>query len=131
MKWKNVMAKALVVEDNPVNQKLMRKLLESMGHSVFCASTGEEGWAMVESGSFDIIFLDMHLPQMDGFELARKIRDRLGEKARIVAVTAMAMTGDRERILEAGCDDYIAKPIFLKDFKELLVRHLPQSGGTE
>lgn len=120
------MARALVVEDNPVNLKLMRKILESMGHQVVCAETGEDGWNIVSSGeAFDIIFLDMHLPQMDGFELARRVRGRLGDKARIVAVTAMAMSGDRERIIEAGCDDYISKPIFLKEFKDFLARYLP------
>jgi CheY-like chemotaxis protein len=119
------MARALVVEDNPVNLKLMRKILESLGHTVVSAETGEEGWTLVNSDSFDIIFLDMHLPQMDGFELAGKIRGCLGGKTKIVAVTAMAMTGDRERVLEAGCDDYISKPIFLKEFKEFLARNLP------
>jgi CheY-like chemotaxis protein len=119
------MAKVLVVEDNLVNQKLMRKLLESLGHSSVCASTGEEGWVLASSQAFDLILLDMHLPQMDGFELARKVKGYLGEKTKVVAVTAMAMAGDKEKILEAGCDDYIAKPIFLKDFKELLARNLP------
>lgn len=120
------MARALVVEDNPVNLKLMRKILESLGHQVVCAETGEDGWTMVSSGeTFDIIFLDMHLPQMDGFELARKVRGLLGEKAKIVAVTAMAMSGDREKIIAAGCDDYISKPIFLNEFKEFLARYLP------
>ncbi len=118
------MAKVLVVEDNSVNLKLMRMILESLGHEVSCAETGEEGWAIVSSEPFDMIFLDMHLPQMDGFELAKKIRGLLGAKAKVVAVTAMAMAGDREKILEAGCDDYISKPIFLNEFKEFLARNL-------
>lgn len=119
------MARVLVVEDNKVNLKLMRMILESLGHEVSCAETGEDGWAVVSSSQFDIIFLDMHLPQMDGFELARKIRGLLGSSAKIVAVTAMAMAGDREKILEAGCDDYISKPIFLNEFKEFLAKNLP------
>ena len=118
------MAKVLVVEDNPVNLKLMRKILESLGHSVSCAETGEDGWTIVSSEAFDMIFLDMHLPQMDGFELARKIRGLPGLTAKIVAVTAMAMAGDREKIIEAGCDDYISKPIFLNEFREFLARNL-------
>jgi len=119
------MARVLVVEDNPVNLKLMRKILESLGHETECAETGEDGWALVCAKKYDIIFLDMHLPQMDGFELARRARDLLGSDARIVAVTAMAMAGDKEKILGAGCDDYISKPISLKDFKDFLARKLP------
>jgi CheY-like chemotaxis protein len=123
------MAKLLVVEDNIVNQKLMRKILESLNHEVLCVTTGEEGWAIVSSGrTFDLILLDMHLPKMDGFELARRIKTFLGERTKIVAVTAMAMSGDKEKILESGCDDYISKPIFINDLKKILDRHLIKKG---
>ncbi|MCX7829514.1 MAG: response regulator [Acidobacteria bacterium] len=123
------MAKLLVVEDNIVNQKLMRKILESLNHQVLCVTTGEEGWAVVSSGtSFDLILLDMHLPKMDGFELARRIKNFLGENTKIIAVTAMAMSGDREKILASGCDDYISKPIFINELKNILEKHLSQEG---
>lgn len=119
------MAKLLVVEDNIVNQKLMKKILESLNHEVLCVTTGEEGWAIISSGiAFDLILLDMHLPKMDGFELAKKIKTFLGEKTKIIAVTAMAMSGDKEKILESGCDDYISKPIFINDLKDVLNRYL-------
>ncbi|MFB3851558.1 MAG: response regulator [Acidobacteriota bacterium] len=123
------MAKLLVVEDNIVNQKLMRKILESLNHNVFCVTTGEEGWALISSGTtFDLILLDMHLPKMDGFELAKRIKNFLGDRIKIIAVTAMAMSGDKEKILSAGCDDYISKPIFINELKDILEKHLPKEG---
>lgn len=123
------MAKLLVVEDNIVNQKLMKKILESLNHDVLCVTTGEEGWAIVSSGrNFDLILLDMHLPKMDGFELAKRIKTFLGDKTRIIAVTAMAMSGDKEKILESGCDDYISKPIFINDLRMILDKHLTKEG---
>lgn len=126
------MAKLLVVEDNLVNQKLMKKILESLKHNVLCVTTGEEGWALVTSGnSFDLILLDMHLPKMDGFELARKIKNFLGDKTKIIAVTAMAMSGDKEKILESGCDDYVSKPIFINDLKKVLEKHLTKEGDLK
>ncbi len=119
------MAKLLVVEDNLVNQKLMRKILESLNNEVVCVSTGEEAWALISSQmQFDLIFLDMHLPKMDGFELAGKIKLLFGNQTKIIAVTAMAMSGDKEKVLEAGCDDYISKPIFINEIKEVLSKYL-------
>ncbi len=124
------MAKLLVVEDNIVNQKLLKKILQSLNHDVTCVTTGEEGWALVSSGSnFDLILLDMHLPKMDGFELSRRIKTFLGDSTKVIAVTAMAMSGDREKILASGCDDYISKPIFINDLKMILDKHLAKEGG--
>jgi CheY-like chemotaxis protein len=119
------MTKLLVVEDNLVNQKLMKKILESLNYEVVCVATGEEAWVLISSQvQFDLIFLDMHLPKMDGFELARKIKMSLGNQTKIIAVTAMAMSGDKEKVLEAGCDDYISKPIFINEIKDVISKYL-------
>lgn len=119
------MAKVLVVEDNLVNQKLLQKILESLNLEVVCVATGEEGWALLSQPThYDIIFLDMHLPKMDGFELARKVRLFKGDETKIVAVTAMAMSGDREKAIDAGCDDYISKPIFIEEIKRVVLKYL-------
>lgn len=122
-----MLIRALIVEDNLANQKLLRKILETLNFEIQCVSTGEECWSMIKNGAlFDVIFLDMHLPKMDGFELAKKIRSILGDEVKIIGVTALAMSGDREKVLEAGCDDYIAKPIFLNELKEILKKHFKE-----
>ncbi len=111
------MAKVLLVEDNEANQRLFRMVLESMGHSVTCALTGEEGWALLAGGRFDAILLDMHLPGLDGFTLAGKVKSLYGQRVKVIAVTALAMDSDRERALSSGCDDYITKPISVPGFR--------------
>ena len=123
------MARVLVVEDNLANQRLMRMLLESMGHTVACAYTGEEGWALVQGNPFDLALLDMHLPGLDGFELTRRIRRLRGSSLSVIAVTAMAMDGDKARVMEAGCDDYISKPISVPDLRKCVEAYLPNQGG--
>lgn len=114
------MALVLLVEDNPANQRLLQITLASLGHRVESAITGEEGWALLERDGaerFDLILLDMHLPGLDGFSLARQIRARFGRQPKVVALTALAMEGDRKRVLDAGCDEYISKPISLAEFR--------------
>lgn len=117
------MGRVLLVEDNPANQRLFQLVLESMGHSVEIAGTGEQGWALLEAagaGAYAGVLLDMHLPGVDGFTLARRIRERFGEGLVLVAVTALAMEGDRERVLASGCDECITKPISIPDFRARL-----------
>jgi PAS domain S-box-containing protein len=104
----------LVAEDNPVNQELAVHLLEAKGHSVSVAGTGRQALAMTEKHQFDVVLMDVQMPQMGGLEATRAIRDR--EKASgghlpIIAMTAHAMRGDREKCLEAGMDAYLAKPL--------------------
>ncbi len=111
------MATVLLVEDNQANQRLIRMLLESMGHGVTCAFTGEEGWALLAGRRFDAILLDMHLPGLDGFTLARKVKALYGQEVKVIAVTALAMESDREKALSSGCDDYITKPISVPEFR--------------
>jgi two-component system cell cycle response regulator DivK len=111
------MATVLLVEDNQANQRLFRMVLESMGHSVTCACTGEEGWALLAGGGFELVLLDMHLPGLDGFTLASRIKSLYGDAVIVIAVTALAMEADRQRALASGCDAFITKPISVPDFR--------------
>jgi signal transduction histidine kinase/ligand-binding sensor domain-containing protein/CheY-like chemotaxis protein len=105
----------LLAEDNIVNQKVARGLLEKQGHSVTVASSGMEAVAISAQQPFDVILMDVQMPEMDGFEATRRIRAReRGESLPIIAMTAHAMPGDRERCLAAGMDGYISKPIKLE-----------------
>jgi PAS domain S-box-containing protein len=113
----------LVVEDNAVNQKIAVKLLEKMGCRVDVAGNGREAVEMVRSFPYDLVFMDCQMPEMDGFEATRLIRNweaNNGKRIRIVAMTAHAMNGDRERCMAAGMDGYIAKPIRAEDLIEVL-----------
>jgi CheY-like chemotaxis protein len=104
----------LVVEDNPVNQKVAAAMLEQLGHDVVLASSGRLAVQVLDKHEIDLILMDIQMPEMDGFEVTKLIRQREitnGGHIPIVAVTAHAMQGDRERCLAAGMDDYISKPI--------------------
>ncbi|MCC6392226.1 MAG: response regulator [Bryobacterales bacterium] len=121
----NRKALALVVEDNGVNQKLARRFLEKLGCEVELASNGEEALHLTGNRSFDIIFMDCHMPVLDGFEAARAIRQKeanSGRRTPIVAMTAGAMEGDREACLDAGMDDYLAKPVHFDKLQQALER---------
>jgi CheY-like chemotaxis protein len=121
------MAKVLVVEDNLANQRLARILLEAMKHEVECAFTGEEGWARIQEGRYDLVLLDMHLPGIDGFQLAQRIK-AFHRDLKVIAVTAMAMEGDRDRVMASGCDGYFSKPISVPEFRKTISEIL---GGAE
>ncbi len=103
----------LLAEDNVVNQKLAMRLLQQMGYRADLASNGIEAIECVERQTYDVVLMDVQMPEMDGLEAARRITARwpAGERPRIVAMTANAMQGDREECLAAGMDDYITKPI--------------------
>jgi two-component system sensor histidine kinase/response regulator len=104
----------LLVEDNPVNQKLAVRLLEKQGHRIVVANNGREALEAVEGQSFDLVLMDVQMPVMDGFEATAVIRERERGTERhlpILAMTAYAMQGDRERCLQAGMDGYISKPV--------------------
>jgi PAS domain S-box-containing protein len=117
----------LVVEDNIVNQKVMVGLLTKLGYKAELAGNGVEALAALERASYPLILMDSQMPEMDGFATTAEIRRREGanRKAIIVAVTAHAMKGERERCLDAGMDDYMSKPISLDRLKEILARWCP------
>ena len=110
--------KILLVEDNIVNQKLAIRLFEKFGFGADIAGNGEEALQMLETKEYDVVFMDIQMPKMDGLEATRRIRDHntlvLNHNIPIIAMTANAMKGDREDCQEAGMDDYIAKPIQLE-----------------
>jgi CheY-like chemotaxis protein len=109
-----VAPRLLLVEDNAVNQKVARRMLERLGFlHIEVACTGAEAVVAVDRGSFDLVLMDCQMPEMDGFEATKRIRMLDGARARvpILAMTANAMRGDRERCLESGMDDYMSKPL--------------------
>jgi CheY-like chemotaxis protein len=116
----------LVIEDNEQNLYLMRFLLEKNSFTVLEATDGEKGVEMAKGTKPDLILLDIQLPKMDGYAVARELRKN-GELAKtsIVAVTSYAMVGDRERVLAAGADGYIEKPIDPDTFIAKIEQHLP------
>jgi len=104
----------LLAEDNPVNRVLAVRLLEKRGHTVVTAASGRDALQEVERGSFDLVLMDVQMPEMDGFEATAALRNQektTGEHLPIIAMTAYAMQGDRERCLAAGMDGYVVKPI--------------------
>ena len=119
-------ARILVVEDNPNNLELMAFLLEAFGHEALLAHDGEEGLEVARRTPVDLVLLDLQMPKMDGYELVRRLRAEAGWTAPLVAVTALAMVGDREKILAAGFDGYLTKPItpetFVNDVERFLGR---------
>jgi PAS domain S-box-containing protein len=115
----------LLVEDNPVNQVLAVRLLEKRGHSVTVAANGKQALAALEKSSFDLALMDVQMPEMDGYEATAVIREKektSGTHLPVIAMTAHAMVGDRDRCLEAGMDDYLSKPIQLEQLNKLLAR---------
>ena len=112
------MKKILLVEDNEMNRDMLSRRLKKRGYEVIMAVDGQEGVDMASSESPEIILLDMSLPVMDGWEAARRLKSNPEtQTVPIIALTAHAMASDRDRALEAGCDDYDTKPI---EFKRLL-----------
>ena len=112
----------LLVEDDLANQKMVMLMLQKMGHTVALARDGVEAVEMARVRAYDIVFMDIQMPNMGGLEATRELR-RVGVKTPIVAMTASAMKGDRERFLKAGMDDYIAKPIRRNMVRDTLNRY--------
>jgi CheY-like chemotaxis protein len=113
--------RVLLAEDNPVNQRVAARLLEKRGHHVALAINGREALAWLERERFDLILMDVQMPELDGIETTAIIRQREkreGGHIPIVALTAHAMHGDRERCLDAGMDNYVNKPIDAVKFLE-------------
>jgi CheY-like chemotaxis protein len=114
------MAKILYVEDNDDNIYVLKNRLSRLGFTILVATDGEQGIAMAAAEQPDLILMDLRLPAIDGWEATRRIKARAEtRRIPIIALSAHAMTGDREKALEAGCDDYDAKPI---DFARLCAK---------
>ncbi|MCG3193223.1 MAG: Sensor histidine kinase RcsC [Thermoanaerobaculia bacterium] len=124
------LARILLAEDNPVNQRVALRILEKAGHSVRAVSNGFEVLAALRDEDFDVVLMDIQMPGLDGLETTRHIRaaEVSGRRTPVIAMTAHALQGDRERCLSAGMDDYIAKPIQPMTLLNLLDRTLSGSG---
>jgi CheY-like chemotaxis protein len=108
------MAKILLVEDNEMNRDMLSRRLERRGHTIVMAVDGQQGVDMAKTESPDLILLDMSLPIVDGWEAAQQIKAQAESKdIPVIALTAHAMAGDKEKALKAGCDDYDTKPVEL------------------
>ena len=119
------MACVLVIEDNASNMKLAVFLLEKQGHEVLQATDAEDGLRIARERLPALILMDVQLPGMDGLAATRLLKaDAATQHIKIVALTAIAMRGDREKITAAGCDEYIAKPIRYKDFLKVVAQML-------
>jgi CheY-like chemotaxis protein len=122
------MAKILLVEDNEINRDMLSRRLERRGHQVVIAVDGEQGVAKAQSEAPDVILMDMSLPVLDGWEATQRIKAALETQAiPIIALTAHAMVGDREKSIAAGCDDYDTKPIDLPRLLEKIERILAKA----
>jgi two-component system cell cycle response regulator DivK len=110
-------AKVLIIEDNPANMTLATFLLKSIGHDVISATDAEAGLVLARGEQPDLVLMDIQLPGMDGLEATGLLKaDEQTRAIPVIALTALAMKGDEERIRAAGCDGYIAKPLAYKDF---------------
>jgi CheY-like chemotaxis protein len=119
---RNHVLRILLAEDNPVNQMVMLKMLNKLGYHADVAANGLEVLHSLENQHYDLILMDVQMPEMDGFEAARAIRKlrASADQPKIIAITAYALKGDREKCLAAGMDDYISKPVKLEELRAVL-----------
>jgi len=113
----------LLAEDNPINRKLAVKMLENMGHTVKTVFNGREAVEALNAGHFDLVLMDIQMPEMDGTQATAIIREKekiTGTRIPIIAMTAHALSGDKERFLAAGMDGYVSKPITAKGLFEAI-----------
>ena len=113
----------LVAEDNPVNQRVATAMLKRRGHRISVAVNGAEAVRMAAAEAFDVVFMDVQMPEMDGLEATQAIRRAeagSGHRLPVIAMTAHAMNGDRERCLAAGMDDYLTKPVSIAGIDRVL-----------
>ena len=122
----------LVAEDNMINQKLARRMLEILGCEVNVAANGSEAFILFKKSNYDLIFMDCQMPEMDGYEATSKIRlyENPSKHTPIIAMTAHTMQGDKEKCLNSGMDDYIAKPIRKENFSEMIRKWASITEGT-
>ena len=118
----------LYIEDNPHNRRLVRRTLERRGYDIIEAADGESGLQMVREMKPPLILLDIGLPKMDGMEVVGRIKaDTNLRNIPVIAITASAMHGDRERFLAAGCDDYLSKPIQILELLDKVNQYYPSA----
>lgn len=123
-------SRILVVEDHPVNAMLLQDVLKHWGYEVYHAIDGQQAIAHLTEHSVDIILLDIQLPGVDGFEIARQIKASAAwQEIPIIAITALAMPGDRDRCLAAGLQDYVSKPVNYEELATVLKKHTPHHGN--
>ena len=126
------MAKILIVEDNEMNRDMLSRRLARRGYAVVIAVDGEQGLAAAQAEIPDLILMDMSLPVMDGWEATRRLKGDAATRAiPVIGLTAHAMTGDRDKALAAGCDDYDTKPIDLPRLLAKIEALLGHSGAAE
>jgi CheY-like chemotaxis protein len=123
-------ARILIVEDSPDNMKLFRAVLTQKGHAITELTGGEGLLATIAASDPELVLMDIQLPGKDGFTLLQEIRESAHCSLRVIALTAHAMTGDRERAMQAGFDGYITKPIDIRSFPEQVRRALNGEGVT-
>jgi len=129
-----IRGKILLVEDNLINQQVALGILQIQGYAVTVVNNGREALEAHAQGAFDLILMDCHMPEMDGFEATRAIREResvSGARMPIVALTANAMAQDREACLNAGMDDHLAKPFSMQTLHDMLDRWMPRTGAAK
>lgn len=125
------MKRILIVEDNPQNMKLVVTVLKKSGYEVLKAVDADSGILLARQELPDLILMDIQLPGMDGLTATRLLKgDRVTAQIPVIALTAFAMVGDRDRILAAGCDDYISKPIRYKEFLASVQKWVPLAGDS-
>jgi two-component system cell cycle response regulator DivK len=124
-------ATVLVIEDNPANMTLATFLLKSAGHTVMSATDAEAGLVLAREEQPSLILMDIQLPRMDGLEAVSLLKaDKATRAIPVIALTALAMKGDEERIRVAGCDGYIAKPMRYQEFLATVAAHLARSSPS-
>ncbi|HSQ39564.1 MAG TPA: response regulator [Anaerolineales bacterium] len=123
----------LYVEDNPDNMLLVQRALEARGYKLLQAKNGVQGVALAESEDVDLILLDINLPDIDGYEVARRIRSSAKHQlvyTPIIAITANALKGDADKALAAGCDVYMSKPINIRELWARVEAFVPSPGSN-
>jgi CheY-like chemotaxis protein len=120
-------ARALVVDDVKLNRELLKIILRRQGFEADVAASGHEGLALAKAKAYDVIFMDLEMPEMDGFATTELIRasEPAGRRVPIIAITGLTVKGTREKCLQAGMDDYLTKPVYLPALRSALEVHLP------
>jgi len=122
----------LIVEDNELNMKLLRDVLEAYGYATITTARGEAALPLARENRPDLILMDLQLPDISGFDAVRRLKeDAETGSIPIVAVTAFAMVGDESKALSGGCDAYLAKPILLRDFLDLVEKFIGAAGELQ